>query len=86
MIKPRIVLPLSLAFAVSTTAWAGSHGDSGDNPMFKTLDKDGNGRITQQEAQAHEPLASQFESIDTDGDGAVTREELENSRKAESGN
>ena len=41
---------------------------------FKAADKNGDGKITKDEAD--ERMASRFESFDTDGDGGVTQEEM----------
>lgn len=44
---------------------------------LKAADRNGDGRISRDEAQAGLPrLAGHFDTIDTDGDGQLTREEL----------
>jgi len=44
---------------------------------FAAADKDGNGKISQDEAQASMPrVAERFEAMDTNKDGFLTREEL----------
>ena len=51
----------------------GHHGHGG---FLKKLDKDGDGRISREEASAAPRLAQHFDRIDTDHDGFLTKEEL----------
>jgi len=44
--------------------------------MFARIDTDGDGRISQAEAQRFPRLAAHFAQIDTNGDGFLSREEL----------
>jgi HlyD family secretion protein len=51
----------------------GSPGGRRGPPDFSTLDKDGDGRLSREEAPG--PMANFFDSIDTNGDGFVDRKE-----------
>ncbi|HET9652989.1 MAG TPA: EF-hand domain-containing protein, partial [Usitatibacter sp.] len=55
------------------------HGHGG---FFKKLDKDGDGRISRDEAAAAPRLAQHFDAIDADPDGFLTRDELEAAHRA----
>src|SRR5512138_1592263 len=52
------------------------HGGHGRHGGLKALDKDGDGRISRDEAAAAPRLAQNFDKIDADHDGFLTREEL----------
>jgi len=60
-------------------AHRGGHGHHGG---LKALDKDGDGKISREEAAAAPRLAQNFDKIDTNHDGFLTRDELAAARKA----
>jgi Ca2+-binding EF-hand superfamily protein len=53
----------------------GEHG-KGRGDLLKRLDKDGDGRISREEAKAAPRLYEHFDAIDTNKDGYITAEEL----------
>ncbi|AEP29265.1 EF-hand domain-containing protein [Brumicola nitratireducens] len=44
--------------------------------LFKTLDTDANGMISEEEAEAHDVLYELFDSLDIDGDGFISSDEF----------
>jgi Ca2+-binding EF-hand superfamily protein len=60
-------------------AHRGAHGHGG---ALKALDKDGDGRISRDEAAAAPRLAQNFDKIDTDHDGYLTPDELKAAHQA----
>lgn len=56
----------------------GHHGHGG----LKALDKDGDGKISREEAAAAPRLAENFDKIDTNHDGFLTRDELQAAHQA----
>lgn len=71
----KYVLPLALLIAMGT-AQAGAESSDSTTPSFKDMDKDGNGRITREEAGKTPGLEPNFEQLDVNADGALTREEI----------
>ena len=71
------VLACSAAFADDTTK-----ATTGNNewPEFSTLDKNGDGNISKDEAKAQSLLASRYSEIDNDMDGNVSAEEYNKAR------
>ncbi|HEY7377087.1 MAG TPA: EF-hand domain-containing protein [Steroidobacteraceae bacterium] len=57
--------------AASANAW----------PDFATLDKNGDGAISKDEAKAQSLLASRFQEVDRDGDGKLSAAEYGGARK-----
>lgn len=51
--------------------------------VFDGLDADHDGRIAQQEAQAHPTVAEHFGTADANGDGALSKEEFDATFKSE---
>lgn len=45
-------------------------------PSFESLDKNGDGKISLNEASAHDALFVAFKSLDANKDGELTREEF----------
>jgi Ca2+-binding EF-hand superfamily protein len=66
------------AFGQSHHAKGGGHAGHG----LKALDKDGDGRISRDEAAAAPRLAQHFDAIDTNHDGFLTKDELEAAHQA----
>lgn len=75
MIGSRFAVSMTLLLAAGTVQ-AGMQEDDQAGPMFKQLDQDGNGRITQNEAKDNPALARHFDQFDANGDGVLTREEI----------
>ena len=51
-------------------------GAADQKPTFESLDKNGDGKVSVQEATAHDALFVAFKSLDGDKDGELTREEF----------
>jgi hypothetical protein len=60
------------------------HGERAQQ-FFTSADRNGNGRIDRQEADAYPWLERRFNAIDSNGDGGISREELMNLRKRQAG-
>jgi len=43
---------------------------------FRQTDTDGDGKLSAQEAQPHEPLAAKFQALDKNKDGFLSKEEF----------
>lgn len=71
----KFVLPLALLTAMGA-AQAGSESGDSTTPSFKDMDKDGNGRITHEEAKKTPGLEPNFKQLDANADGVLTREEI----------
>lgn len=71
-----------LAAAFAAPAFAGDDAAKGDRAQkaherLKAADKNGDGKISREEANASLPrLAKNFDAIDTNKDGFVTKEEM----------
>ncbi len=48
---------------------------------FKAADKDGNGALSREEAEALPKIAQNFDVIDADGSGTITEQEIKDSMK-----
>lgn len=73
------------AAALSTAAFAegnghGKKGHGGPRFNFEEVDANADGKITQEEMQAHQ--AAEFAASDTDGDGKLSADELSAARDA----
>jgi EF hand len=71
------VLACPVAFAEDTTTTA-----TGNNewPEFSTLDQNGDGNISKDEAKAQSLLASRFSEVDKDMDGKLSADEYNGAR------
>jgi Ca2+-binding EF-hand superfamily protein len=75
--KPAFVLLCSAAL-LSTAALADEKTDSkSGGAAFKTLDADGDGKISKEEAAANEHFAAGFDRLDGNSDGYVTKREFQ---------
>lgn len=68
----KVISTCVLMFGV-TAAMAQSESEG---PAFMGLDSDGDGRLSQEEAQADARVAEAFRSLDTDSDGYLTIDEF----------
>ena len=69
-------LGVSAVFAQTpVTPPKGEHGHK-MHERFKVADKDGDGKISREEAVALPRLAKHFDEIDTNKDGFITKEEM----------
>ncbi len=59
------------AALVSSVAFAGAKAED----KFKTLDKDGDGQVTSEEAAGDAELAAKFSTLDKNGDGKLSLDE-----------
>jgi Ca2+-binding EF-hand superfamily protein len=74
--KSGLILLCSAAL-LSTAAIADDKSDSkGSGDTFKTLDADGDGKISKEEAAANEHLANSFDRLDGNSDGYVSQREF----------
>jgi hypothetical protein len=62
------------------SASASGSNDGGAEAMFKSMDKNGDGFISKEEA-AGTPHAADFASLDKNGDGKLSREEHSNAKE-----
>ena len=77
--KYQIIL-LASAALVSTAAMAGddeSKHSKGKTTVFETLDKDADGKLTQEELSGNEALSASFSRLDGDKDGFVSKREFQ---------
>ena len=58
-------------------ATQGSSSDAGSAAAFARADKNKDGKLSPEEAQALPAVAERFRQIDTDGDGAISRAEFD---------
>tara|TARA_Y100000588_G_C14280710_1_gene936987 strand:+ start:931 stop:1149 length:219 start_codon:yes stop_codon:yes gene_type:complete len=68
MMKTTNTLLAMAILASSATAIAGS--------TFDTLDVDGNGSISKEEASADAAILTKFDELDIDGNGELSKEEF----------
>lgn len=74
----RMTVPALLA---SLGVLAGGAAFAQDEPSFESLDKNGDGKISLNEASSDDALFVAFKSLDTDKDGELTREEFAKYKK-----
>ncbi len=72
---PALFAVLSV-FATSAIADDNNKRQRPERANFQSMDKDGNGVLTQSEVQG--PLKQNFAKVDTNGDGKITQDELRN--------
>lgn len=56
---------------------------AGGTDLFKVLDADGDGMISQDEATAHEAVNKQFDQLDVNQDGQLSEDEFNMAESAE---
>ena len=91
--KPLFAALVAVAFALpiaanagtdkpagAKTAAASSSNDGGAEAMFTSMDKNGDGFISKEEA-ANTPHAADFASLDKNGDGKLSRDEHANAKE-----
>lgn len=79
MINQRLMVLLGCMALAPLAVQAGDRPDHGER--WAALDTDGDGAVSQAEAQAGAPrMAEHFVKLDTDGDGRVTDEEMQAAR------
>lgn len=66
---------------VGTVAVADHHGDRKQLPPFSTVDLDGSGSISREEAAASGISDRKFDKLDKDGDGEVSQQEYEDAKR-----
>jgi len=59
----------------------GNSGDAGSAAAFARADKNKDGKLSREEAQALQAVAQRFDQIDADGDGAISRAEFDKAVK-----
>jgi Ca2+-binding EF-hand superfamily protein len=75
--KDHLALLCSAALLLASAAMAeDTQRARSSGEIFKSLDTDGDGKVSKQEAAANEGFAKQFDSLDGNSDGYVTRREL----------
>ena len=62
--------------ALIVSAFFGGTALAADAPTFDSLDKDGNGTISEQEAAADQSLADAWQKADSNQDGVIDRAEF----------
>jgi len=67
---------LAVGLTLSHPVAAADSAKSDTQPKFESLDKDGNGKVSVNEAAEHDGLFVAFKQLDQDKDGELTREEF----------
>ncbi|GGO67871.1 EF-hand domain-containing protein [Bowmanella pacifica] len=65
------------AFVLFFLPAMGAYATESASDLFTTLDQDGNGALTKEEASVDSRLAAVFEQMDADSDGQITRAEFD---------
>lgn len=76
----RILVAVALSAAFSVASAASTDGTPAKG--FSSLDKNGDGVISRDEAAAHPRLANSFDRLDTNKDGVLSQDELKAARQA----
>jgi Ca2+-binding EF-hand superfamily protein len=76
--KYQIIL-LASAALVSTAAMAGDNEkqSKSETSAFEMLDKDADGKLTQEEVSGNETLSASFTRLDGDNDGVISKREFQ---------
>jgi Ca2+-binding EF-hand superfamily protein len=74
--KYQVILACSALLATAAVAGDDPRSKEGSAETFKTLDADGDGKISKTEATADASIANNFESLDGDSDGFVSKSEF----------
>lgn len=81
MMTAKLAVAMALS-AMSLVAFgAGEKADKGAKSTFQTVDADGNGAISMEEARAVPGLAEKFAQADKNGDGQLSKSEYESAMK-----
>jgi Ca2+-binding EF-hand superfamily protein len=75
LMNTRTLIAVALLAAASTAFAAATDGSAPPHPG-RTLDQNGDGMISRDEAAAHPRLAQSFDQLDANHDGVLSREEL----------
>ena len=78
----RILVAVALSAAFSVASAASTDGSPAPARGFSSLDKNGDGVISRDEAAAHPRLANSFDRIDTNKDGVLSQDELRAAHQA----
>lgn len=70
------VSAVAIGLGVHAAEGKGEHGKHGAD-RFKQADKDGDGKLSKDEAAAMPRLAKQFDQVDTNKDGFLSKDELQ---------
>jgi len=80
LMNTRVLVAVALSAAFSVASAASTDGSPARG--FASLDKNGDGVISRDEAAAHPRLAESFDRIDTNKDGVLSQDELRAARQA----
>jgi hypothetical protein len=71
-----MILALVLAGPVVAAGMSGGSAGTTATPSFNDLDKDGNGKVSRQEAEGSAELINQWSQADSNGDNTIDRAEF----------
>jgi Ca2+-binding EF-hand superfamily protein len=74
--KRSLIFLCSAALLATAALAEDAQEPKGSGSLFKSLDTDGDGKVSKQEAAANDTFSKQFESLDGNSDGYVTRREF----------
>ena len=72
MVKDLAPMALVALFALPSSAWAN---DAGSEARFKSLDRNGDGFVSRDEARDAEELNTRFSELDVNNDGKLSNDE-----------